>query len=166
MSRARTHHRRHDEEQRAALVRLLEGGRAHASVASALRAFPRALRGARPRGAPHTPWQLLEHLRISQRDILDFSLDPEHPSPPWPEGFWPPSASPPDARAWERSVRAFLRDLRELVAIAKDPRRDLAVPLPGTRTTWLGQICLAASHNSYHLGQLFLLRKTLAARRR
>jgi hypothetical protein len=142
---------------------LLEGGRAHAALTEALRGFPRALAGKKPRGAPYTPWQLLEHMRIAQRDILDFGLDPEHPSPPWPAGFWPASAVPPDARAWERSVRAFLRDLRALRAIALDPARHLATPLPGTSTSWMGQLCLAASHNSYHLGQLFLLRRTLEA---
>ena len=146
-------------------MRMLEGGGAHAPLRQSLLAFPRALRGAKPRGAPHTPWELLEHLRIAQRDILDFSRDPEHPSPPFPEGFWPPSAKPPDARAWEKSARAFLRDLRALVARART-RRDLAAPIPGTTTSWLGQLCLAASHNSYHLGQLFLLRRTLEARRK
>lgn len=165
MSRAHTRHRRHEPEQRKALVRLLAGGAAHAPLAQALRSFPPALRAAKPRGAPHTPWELLEHLRLAQRDILDFSLDPEHPSPPWPEGYWPPRATPPDARAWERSVRAFLADLRALQAIAGDLERDLAAPLVGTTTTWLGQLGLVASHNSYHLGQLFLLRRMLEARR-
>lgn len=166
MSRAHTRHRRHEPEQRRALVRMLEGGAAHAPLAEALRSMPSALRGLKPRGAAHTPWELLEHLRIAQRDILDFSADPEHPSPPWPEGYWPTSARPPDAHAWERSVRAFLADLKALRAIAGDLERDLAAPIPATTTTWLGQIALVANHNSYHLGQLFLLRRMLEARRR
>ena len=160
MDLVHTRHRRHGAQERRVLVRLLEGGRAHAPLSDSLLHFPRALRGAKPRGAPHTPWELLEHMRIAQKDILDFSRDPEHPSPPWPEGFWPESASPPDARAWERSTRAFLRDLRTLKAVART-RPDLAAPIPGTTTSWFGQLCLVASHNSYHLGQLFLLRRTL-----
>lgn len=161
MSRARTRHRRHDTEQREAIVRML-AGRSHAPFRETLLEFPRALRGAKPRGAPHTPWELLEHLRLAQRDILDFGRDPEHPSPAWPEGYWPPSATPPDPRSWLRSASSFLRDQRALVAVARDPALDLDAPLPGTRTTWFGQLSLAASHNSYHLGQLLLLRQMLA----
>ena len=164
MARALTHHRRHGAEERRALVRMLEGGRAHAPLAASLLAFPRSLHGRKPRGAPHTPWELLEHLRIAQKDILDFSRDPEHPSPPWPEGFWPASATPPDARAWGKSARAFLADLRALEAVART--KHLAAPIPGTTTSWFGQLCLVASHNSYHLGQLFLLRRTLEGARR
>jgi len=157
--------RRHGAAERRALVRLLEGVGAHAALSESLRDFPRALRGVKPRGAPHTPWELLEHLRIAQQDILAFSRDPEHPSPPWPEGFWPDGSKPPDPRAWERSVRSFLKDLGALEAIARS-KRDLAAPIQGTTTSWLGQLCLVASHNSYHLGQLFLLRRTLEARAR
>jgi hypothetical protein len=160
MSRAHTRHRRHGVEERRALARMLEGGAAHAPLRRSLLAFPSALRARKPRGAPHTPWELLEHLRIAQRDILAFSRDPEHPSPPWPEGYWPAQAAPPGARAWERSARAFLADLRALQAVAR-ARPDLSATIPGTTTSWFAQLCLVASHNSYHLGQLFLLRRTL-----
>ena len=159
MPRAHTRHRRHGAEERRVLVGMLEGGRAHAPLGRSLVAFPRALRGAKPRGSPHTPWELLEHLRIAQRDILDFSRDPEHTSPPWPEGFWPASAKPPSA-TWDESVRAFLKDLRALQRVART-QHDIAAPIPGTVTSWFGQLCLVASHNSYHLGQLFLLQRTL-----
>jgi hypothetical protein len=158
MSRARTRHRRHDAERREALVRLL-AGRSHAPYRETLLGIPPSLRGRKPRGAPHTPWELLEHLRIAQRDILDFSRDPAHASPPWPAGYWPPRPTPPDDRAWAQSVRSFLRDLAALVAVARDPALDLDAPLPGTSTTWAGQLGLAASHNSYHLGQLVLLQR-------
>ena len=161
MRPARRHARHFD---RAALVRMLQGGRAHASLRDGLHAFPRRLQGKKPRGAPHTPWELLEHLRIAQRDILDFSRDPEHPSPPWPQGYWPNSATPPDARAWERSARAFLRDLAALIAVAEDVRHELATTIQGTATSWFAQLLLVANHNSYHLGQLFLLRRMLQAR--
>lgn len=160
MNRRARAHRSHSERDRRALLHLLEGGRAHAPLSEALLDFPRALHGKKPRGAPHTPWELLEHLRIAQRDILDFGLDPEHPSPPWPEGYWPARPTPPEPRAWERSARAFLADLRTLKRIART-RPDLGATIPGTRTSWLGQLYLAASHNSYHLGQLFLLRRIL-----
>ena len=171
MARAHTHHRRSPQRPlglastptREALVRALTGGRAHTSLVEALRKFPRSLCARKPRGAPHTPWELLEHLRIAQRDILDFSRDPEHTSPAWPAGFWPPSATPPDARAWARSVKALQADLRTLVAIARDPKIDLAATIPGTTTTWLAQLLLVASHGSYHLGQLLFLRRTLEA---
>jgi hypothetical protein len=166
MSRARTHHAPYGAELRLALVRMLQGGRAHAPLAESLRSFPRALTGKKPRGAPHTAWELLEHLRIAQSDILEFSLDPEHESPPWPEGFWPKSAKPPSKSAWDASTRAFLRDLRKLVTIAQDPRRDLGHTIPGTTTSWLGQLGLVAGHNSYHLGQLFFLQRTLEAGKR
>ncbi len=164
MARTATRVREDDRLQRRTLVRLLAGGKAHPELAEVLERFPRSLRGRKPRGAPYTPWELLEHLRIAQRDILDFSLDPEHPSPQWPAGFWPRTSAPPDARAWDRSVEALLADRRELAKIAGDSKRDLLAPIPGTTTTWLGQLLLAASHNSYHLGQIVLLRKQLEAR--
>src|SRR5213593_3587705 len=110
MARARKHSRPDEGTTRSVIARMLAGGRAHVAPMKALRAFPPALRAAKPRGAPHTAWELLEHLRIAQRDILDFSRDPEHPSPDWPAGFWPPSAEPPGPRAWARSVRAFESD--------------------------------------------------------
>lgn len=156
---------RSHRDERLALVRLLEGGRAHLSLADALRDFPSQHAGKRLRGAPHTAWQLLEHLRIAQRDILDFSRDPEHESPPFPDGYWPATKAPPNARAWRASVNTFLRDLAELIAIARDPRVDLGAPIPGTTTSWLGQLTLAAGHNVYHLGQLVQLGKMLARRR-
>jgi hypothetical protein len=133
-------------------------------VVETLREFPARCRGTKPAGAPHTAWELLEHLRIAQRDILDFTRDPNHLSPPWPEGFWPSQAKPANGRAWEESVRAFTADLGALRRIARDPRRDLLAPIPGTTTTWLGQLQLVASHNSYHLGQLVLLAKVLGKR--
>jgi hypothetical protein len=162
MNRRARAHRSHADRDRRALVDLLEGGRAHAPLSASLAEFPRALRGKRVRGAPHTPWELLEHLRIAQRDILDFSRDPEHPSPPWPEGYWPAEAAPPGVRAWEASARAFLRDLATLKRIART-QPDLGATIPGTRTSWLRQLYLVANHNSYHLGQLFLLRRLMVA---
>ena len=147
-------------------MRLLEGGHAHVAIVAALRGFPAALAGRRLRGAAHTGWQLVEHLRIAQRDILDFSRDPSHESPPFPDGYWPASAAPPSARAFRASVDTFERDLAELVAIANDPKVALGAPIPGTTTSWLGQLTLVATHNSYHVGQLVHLQKILGSRPR
>jgi hypothetical protein len=145
---------------------LAEGG-AHLSADRVLSRFPRARRGAKPRGAPYTPWQLLEHMRLAQWDILRFGLDPGHESPEWPGGYWPPTVAPPDARAWSRSVAAFREDLRTLTGIARDEGRDLLAPIPhAPGATLLGELYLVASHNSYHLGQLVLLRRMLGSRRR
>ncbi len=165
MADARTIRDSREQRACAALVRMLAGGSAHLGPKEILARFPQRLRGARLRGAPHTPWQLLEHLRIAQEDILRFSLDPEHVSPQWPAEFWPKPSAPPDERSWIKSVRAFLGDLEELQGIARDPRRDLFTPIPHAKpATLFGQLALAASHNSYHLAQLVLLRRILAAR--
>lgn len=150
--------------ERKALVQLLQGGRAHLPLLQALRAFPAARAGERPRGAPHSAWQLVEHLRIAQRDMLDFGRDADHASPPFPDGYWPATVAPPHARAYAASVRAFARDLARLIALA-EKGRDLGDPLPGTITSWFGLITLAAGHNAYHLGQLVLLQKLLPPRR-
>ena|SRR6187402_1303285 len=148
-----------DRRQREQLVRMLSEGGAHLPARKVLSRFPVALRGSKPRGSAHTPWQLLEHMRLAQWDILRFSLDPAHESPTWPAGYWPATAAPPDARAWNRSVKSFLADLHALTKVARDLERDLLAPLAhAPDATWLGGMYLVASHNSYHLGQLELLR--------
>ena len=156
-----------DRRQRDQLVRMLSEGGAHLPAQQVLSRFPVAARGSKPRGAPHTAWQLLEHMRLAQWDILRFGLDPAHESPTWPAGYWPATAAPPDAQAWNRSVRAFLADLKGLCAIARDRKRDLLAPLPhAPDATWLGGMYLVASHNSYHLGQLEFLRLAQESRRK
>src|SRR5262245_38964115 len=127
------------------LERALEGGGAHLPAREILARFSPRSRGARPRGSPHSAWELLEHLRIAQEDLLRFSLDPEHESPDWPDGFWPKTSAPPDARAWNKSARAFLADLARCEAIVRDPRRDLLAPIPHARpATLFGQMLLVA----------------------
>jgi hypothetical protein len=146
------------------LLNLLRGGHAHADFESAVRKLPAALRGKRPRGAEHSPWQLLEHLRIAQWDILEFSRDPQHQSPEWPTGYWPQKPAPPDEKAWDKSVRAFRRDLKALCDLVSDPKTDLFAKIPhGDGQTVLREALLAADHNAYHLGQLVLLRRLLGA---
>ncbi len=144
------------------LVNLLTKGEAHIDLRGALKGFPSKLRGSKPKGSPHTPWQLLEHMRIAQWDILRFSLDPKHVSPKWPEGYWPESAAPPSDRAWQKSVREFFSDLEAVCKFVRDPRRELFAPIPrGTGQTLLREALLLADHNAYHLGQIMLLRRTM-----
>lgn len=152
------------DELRERVIDLLRGGGAHADAEDVLSQFPAALRAKRVPGSPHTPWEILEHLRIAQRDLLEYSRVPGFESPPWPEGYWPETSAPPDERAWSRSVREFLADLQALIELARDKKRDLLAPLAHARdTNLLLQLFLVASHNSYHLGQLMLLQRTLEA---
>ena len=117
-----------DKTLREVLLEALQGGHAHRSPGEITAALPPGLRGSR--GAPDlpTPWQLLEHLRISQWDILEFSRDPAHVSPVWPGGYWPPSEAPPEPDAWDRSVSAFRRDLEAIAGLVGDSGDDLLKP--------------------------------------
>jgi hypothetical protein len=144
------------------LVYLLKGGAAHIHFADVLEDFPADKRGAFAEGLPHTGWQLLEHARIAQWDILEFSRNAKHVSPEFPEGYWPPTPVPPDDGAWKESVKAFARDLQSLVGLVSSPRTDLLKPLPwGDGQTVLREALLVADHNAYHLGQLVDLRRAL-----
>jgi hypothetical protein len=153
-----------DAALREHLVSLLTGGNAHTTFEDAVKNMPAEQRGKRPKGAEHSPWQLLEHLRIAQWDILEFSRDAKHKSPKWPEEYWPKSPVPPDEKAWDKSVRAFRRDLKTLCALVSDPNTDLYAKIPhGDGQTILREVLLTADHNAYHLGQLVLVRKLLGA---
>lgn len=144
------------------VINLLTKAEAHVDVRSTVESFPEKLRGRKPEGAPHTPWQLLEHMRIAQWDILAFSLDAKHKSPKWPEGYWPKGDKPPDAKAWDKSAKQFLDDLEAVCDFVKDPKRDLFAPIPhGDGQTLLREALLIADHNSYHLGQLVMVRRIL-----
>ncbi len=144
------------------LVDAMRGHHSHIDFDSALKDFPPELRSRKPPGAPHTAWQLLEHMRIAQNDILEFSRNPQHESPKWPEGYWPATEAPPDEKAWEASVRAFRKDAREFDSLVEDPAADLFKAFEhGEGQTLLREALLAATHNSYHLGQLVYLKKTL-----
>jgi DinB family protein len=144
------------------LIHLLTKAEAHVDISSALRDFPRELRGRKPQGAPHTPWQLLEHLRIAQSDIVQFALNPKHRSPKFPDGYWPKTEIPPDDRAWDKSVASILEDLDEMVAMVADPKIDLLKTIPhGKGQTYLREALLLSDHNSYHVGQIVMLRRIL-----
>lgn len=154
----------HDASLREHLVNLLNGGQAHATFDAAVKNLPPAVRGNRPKGAEHSPWEVLEHLRIAQSDILEFSRDPRHRSPEWPGGYWPATPAPPDEKAWERSVRAFRRDRKALCELVWSPTTDLYAPIAhGEGQTILRETLLAADHNAYHLGELVLLRRMIGA---
>ena len=159
-----SHYMSQDASLREHLVKLLQGGDAHATFEDAVKGLPVKLRGKKPRGAEHSPWQILEHLRIAQWDILEFSRDATHQSPKWPEGYWSASAAPPNARAWSASVSAFRRDLQAMCDLVSDPKSDLYAPLPhGSGQTLLREALLTADHNAYHVGQLVLVRRLLGA---
>lgn len=153
-----------DSDLRQHVLTLLKGGNAHATFDDAVKNFPPDLRGKKPKGAEHSAWQLLEHLRIAQWDILEFSRDPKHQSPDWPSGYWPAKPAPPDEKAWDKSVRAFRRDLKELSEMVADESIDLFARIPhGDGQTVVREALLAADHNAYHIGQLVLVRRLLGA---
>lgn len=144
------------------LVALLDSANAHLTFDDAVKDFPAELRGVRPAGGPHSAWELLEHLRIAQHDILEFTRNPKHVSPDWPSGYWPSSPAPPEENAWDESVASFRRDLNALTAIASDESIDLYAKIPhGEGQTVLREILLSADHNAYHLGQLVMVRRIL-----
>jgi uncharacterized damage-inducible protein DinB len=146
---------------RKALVDLLTAGHAHTTAKEALAGTTPRLRATAPPDGGHTVWELLEHMRIAQEDILRYTLDASWKSPTWPEGYWPASKKP-SAAAWRASVAAFERDLRRAVALARDPKRDLTRLIPhGEGRTYLRQVLVIADHNSYHVGQIVQTRKAL-----
>jgi hypothetical protein len=149
---------------RAELDRLLLGKGAHADFDSAVADFPAKLRGVKPEGSPHSAWELLEHLRIAQWDMLEFSRDAKHVSPAWPGGYWPETAAPPRPADWDRSIQSFQADLAAFRKLAKDPGSDLFTPFAhGDGQTLLREILQVVDHNSYHVGELVLLRRILGA---
>lgn len=151
-----------DQALRDHLVRLLKGGQAHATFDAAIKGLPPSLRARAPKGLPYSPWQLLEHMRIAQWDILEFSRNPKHVSPAWPEGYWPSSEAPPNEQAWKASIAAVKDDLRAMEKLVGDPNVDLYAKLPwGDGQTVLREALLVADHNAYHLGQLVMLRKCM-----
>jgi len=143
---------------------LLRGRNAHADFDTVVADFPSRLRGVKPPGAAHSAWQVLEHMRIAQSDILEFSRDAKHKSPPWPEGYWPKSEAPPSAASWNNSLRSFRADWKAMAKLVADKKTDLFSKIPhGTGQTILREALLVADHNAYHLGELVLLRRLLGA---
>jgi DinB superfamily len=144
------------------LSRALDWGEAHIDWKKAVKGVPAKDQGKRPKGAPYSPWELLEHTRIATWDIVEFSRDPKHKSPDWPSGYWPKKPNPPNASAWQKSVKALEHALEQMQRLVKDPKIDLSAPIPGgSGQTVLREALLIVDHNAYHLGQLVLVRRLL-----
>ncbi|MFL5515835.1 MAG: DinB family protein [Gemmatimonadales bacterium] len=151
-----------ESEIRSHLARALDWDEAHASFDRVIDGIAPGFRGRAPAGLPYSPWQLLEHLRLTQEDILDFCRSPDYHERRWPDEYWPASPEPPDADAWERSIAAVRRDREALARLAKDPSLDLTAPLPhGSGQTLLRELLLVLDHTAYHLGELVVVRRAL-----
>jgi DinB family protein len=154
-----------DKALRQHVLNLLKGGSAHATFDDAVRDLPAKLRGNRPRGAEHSPWEVLEHMRLAQWDIVEFSRDPKHVSPDFPGGYWPKAAAPPSEAAWKKSIAAFRADHKAMMDLVADPASDLFARIPHGEPhhTLLREALLVADHNAYHLGEFVLIRRLLGA---
>jgi hypothetical protein len=153
-----------DQALRAHVLYLLKGEGAHAAFDDVVQDLPAKLRGAKPAGQPHTPWRLLEHMRIAQWDILDFSRNPKYQFQESESYYWPEEDAPPSHAAWQQSVKSFHADLNAIQALVKDPKTDLYAKIPwGDGQTILREALLVADHNAYHLGELLMLRRLLGA---
>jgi hypothetical protein len=153
-----------DHSLRQQLLVLLKGGNAHARFEEVVAGIPANLRGKRAPGLPHSPWMLLEHLRLAQRDILEFSRNKKHVSPDWPAGYWPRAEAPPTSAAWNTSIRRFRNDLKSMQNLVASPKTDLHARIPwGEGQTILREALLVADHNAYHLAQLVDVRRLLGA---
>ncbi|MFY9675180.1 MAG: DinB family protein [Terriglobales bacterium] len=144
------------------LLKLLNGSEAHADFEAAIGDWPVQLAGVKVANFPHTAWMLLEHMRIAQWDILEFSRNPKHKSPAWPEGYWPKSESPASEKEWTNSIAEFKRDLKAMEKLVSESKNNLFAKLPwGDGQTLLREALLLADHNAYHLGQIVMLRKCM-----
>jgi hypothetical protein len=153
-----------DSSLRAQLAKLLDWEDAHLSFDAAVEGVPPKLRGATPAGLPYSPWQLIEHLRLTQHDILDFCRNPDYRELHWPDDYWPPSAAPPKPADWDESIAQFRRDRAALQALASDTKIDLFARIPhGSGQTYLRELLLVADHSAYHVGQLVTVRRALGA---
>lgn len=144
------------------LLALLDGGNAHMGFEDALADFPIAFVNSRPPNVTYTPWHLIEHLRISQWDILEFVRNPNHVSPKWPEGYWPHPDATADAKMWEQSISTFSEDLQSVKMLVQDRSVDLSAELPhAPGYTILREVLLVADHNAYHIGEFAILRQVM-----
>ena len=152
----------HDGALRRDLLYLLNESGAHATFDAVIGDWPVQLAGVKVANFPHTAWMLVEHLRIAQWDILEFSRNPKHVSPDWPEGYWPSSEAPENEQAWKASIAAVKTDLRAIAKLVSDAKVDLYASIPwGDGQTVLREALLVADHNAYHVGQLAMLRKSI-----
>jgi hypothetical protein len=153
-----------DKFLRDELLYLISGGGAHVKFDAAIKQMPAKLRGVKPSGLAHSAWMLLEHMRLAQSDILEFSRNAKHVSPPWPEGYWPKEEGPPSSAAWDKTVQQFRKDMNAMQDLVTNPKTDLYARIPwGDGQTVLREALLVADHNAYHLAQLVDVRRALAA---
>ena len=151
-----------DQSLREHLVSLLEGGNAHVSFDDFVKDFPVAKCGQRVAGLPYTPWQVLEHMRIAQWDILEFSRDARHVPPKWPKGYWPDEGETGTEKLWTETVEKFRGDLQAFKDLVRDPATDLFAQIPhGTGQTVLREVLVLADHSSNHLGALIVMARLL-----
>jgi hypothetical protein len=154
----------HNDMLREQLIKLLSWQDAHVNFDAAVEGIPLQLYSVRPEGLPYSPWELLEHMRLTQRDILDVCRDPTYEAPKWPDGYWPRSTIPPTPESWQESVAAFLGDREAFVEFIADPRLDLYAKIPhGEGQTYLREVVLVADHSAYHVGELVASRRLLGA---
>jgi DinB family protein len=141
---------------------LLEGGNAHMTFDEAVANFPREQMNTKPQNVPYTPWQLLEHIRMAQWDILEFIRNPQYVSPPWPEGYWPAESVQTDEVAWKKTLASFRADQYSLLELVADPKVNLYTPIPhGDGQTILREILVVADHNAYHIGEFATYRQVM-----
>jgi len=153
-----------NSELRDHVAKLLGWQEAHAGFDKAVGELPEPLRGRVPQALPYSPWQLVEHMRITQHDILDFCRNPAYQEVSWPDDYWPRSPAPPYAAAWDETLGRFREDRTALQRLARDPAIDLAARIPhGTGQTYLRELLLAADHTAYHVGELIVVRRLLGA---
>ena len=153
-----------DKILRQHLVDLLQGGNAHVKFDDVISNFPAELRGQKATNLPHSAWMLLEHMRIAQWDILEFSRNRKHKSPDWPKGYWPATEDPPSVAQWNASIKQFRADLKQFADLVKNPKTDLFAKIPwGDGQTILREALLVADHNAYHLAQIVDVRRLLGA---
>jgi len=146
------------------LRELLRGGSAHTTFADAVKGFPVERAGVRPEGLPYSAWELVEHIRLAQNDVLRFSQEPDYVSPEFPAGYWPSSPAPRNEAEWNQSVKAIHDDLAAFERLLDRRADQLEKPFPwGQGQTLLREALLIADHNSYHIGQLVLVRRLLGA---
>lgn len=151
-----------DTALRKQLLSLLTWDHAHVTFDEVVRGIPARVRGIQPPGLPYSLWQLLEHIRLAQRDILEFCIDPAYRAPKWPDDYWPKAPAPPTSHAWRESVSAFKSDRKTIIRLLSEGAVDLFAEIPhGEGQTYLREFVLVADHNAFHVGQLVLMRRLL-----
>jgi hypothetical protein len=144
------------------LIKLLDWQDAHVSFDTAVEGIPPPLQGVRPEGLPYSPWELLEHMRLTQKDIMNFCRNQDYKAPKWPDEYWPKTTSPPELNDWQKSVNAFRTDRQAMQSLIADPTLDLHAEIPhGEGQTYLREVLLVADHSAYHLGELVAVRRLL-----